>query len=90
MRTFPVKGLAWKLIDRNNGTKGAIPVCPDHGEQEARVLRAVADQALVWCAQCGEVLEMCAKSELESVREQVTRDSNIDTNRTAPKPGTLG
>jgi len=70
-QTFGIRGIEWQLISTEDGTKKAVAMCPDHPNQEARVLEAVADHVLVWCSQCGQVLEMCSKGELASERERI-------------------
>ena len=70
-----IKGLKWRLPQ---GSSRAIPVCPDHLDQEASVeddgLEAgVKDSpqegVILTCPKCGAILAMCAKAEFESERE---------------------
>ncbi len=68
--TFEIRGVQWEISTTKDGAKQAIATCPDHPKQEAKVLEAVADHVLVWCPQCGAVLEMCSKEELASEREK--------------------
>jgi len=70
-----IKGLRWKLPE---GSSCAIPLCPDHPEQEARVeddglemgVKGVPEGGvIVTCPKCGGILAMCTKAEFESERE---------------------
>ena len=70
-KTFEIRGIEWEISTTRDGTKQAIATCPDHPKQEAKILEALADNVLVWCPQCGEVLEMCSKEELASERERI-------------------
>lgn len=68
---FEVRGIEWEIITSQDGTRKARAACPDHPTQEATVLEAVADHVLVWCRQCGSVLQMCSKGELEAEKQKI-------------------
>jgi hypothetical protein len=71
-KTFEVKGIRWDVITTQDGKNRAVPTCPDHPKQEAKVaglnLRAVG--VLVWCPQCGSELEIYSAEEFETDKKK--------------------
>lgn len=74
-----IKGLRWKLSE---GSNRAIPVCPDHQEQEATVEDDGLEKGvkgppeggvIVTCPKCGRILRMCTKAEFETERESISK-----------------